>query len=1416
RLVFGAPAIYGYGTAGDTTTIRTGEFIWAGTGPSNPNTMSRPGEAVAVPPGAAILDRLGGGTLDIVADTIRFGYAPNAQPVRLVPSDRIALGFDTVNLTAGKLISTDADNGSLHVYREQNGYVADEGWRYSGGALNITTPLLSGGSAGKLAVHAGGDITISGGTGGAAAASDKLGAELRFSGRNIHLDTAVVLPSGKLVLDAAQDVTLGDDARIDLAGREITLFDVKRYSWGGDLQINSREGNVHAAAGSLIDVSAAYNRGGSIDVTALGANAGRVDLLGTLRGTASGLYDAGGTLVPYDAGRFGVRAQVLEDFAGLNQRLNEGGVFGARHVQIKQGDLVIGDEVKARDVQIALDGGALTVNGRIDASGVQVGSIRLAAKGDLTVHGTLDAHATGIRRDSYGKPIDAPNRASVSLATGEGALVLGSGAVVDLRAGTESVFADPVARGTLELVAPRVGNDDVAVDVRGSVDVRGAKTLAVYGMRRYDDAPLAVLPDVSGSRPQLVTQAWLDGVDADSRTFMDAALGNAALASRLSGLGAYRLRPGVEVISNALTNPDGNLTVAGDIDLSGYRYGPDANRLDPARRGFGEPGMLVLRAAGDVNIHGSINDGFAPPADTPDDKGWLLTEGRESYYFNGYTPFGGDIVVPIDGVVLDTGTVFPAGAVLNYEITVKPVTLPAGATVPVEVSLTGPMTLPAGQVLSADVRSADGTLYRAGTVLADALVLGQGARLAAGFLLRDAVGVGSFTLPKGAKLPVALTTSQHTTLARGAFIPSMTKVELVGDQPVNLRPADSEGRQGRNWALAPMLPEGTTSWDLTLVAGADLGSADVRMRNALGSGDIVLADTHYGSIGKVSIRFEGGNSGGGGIVLTADGAMAALGDAAYADLNAEQLNARLMADMGISFEDFWGMSLADYCAMAPDGCVTKAPGDGKSWSFNEEGALAYFGEASLAGKTQQEIDTWMQENWDMSWDYVFNGESMANVCKSSGNEPYCTGTFDNPTLNMDGAMGWIGEARFVGLTAAALDAALMEAYSATFADMTGMTLPDFCAANPSQCQPAGFEPPKEIREYSYAFGTPAYSVLRTGTGDLNLVAGRDVAMRSLYGVYTAGTQRSIEGIDNSRFNQPRGGENGKVLGDIQAGGAYDAALSAWQAWYPDHGGNLLVSAGRNILGDSMGPVAGSAKPEDRYTALVSSSGVGNWLWRQGTGSATGVDPLDTSWWINFGAYVVASTTDKSARMVGFTGFGALGGGNVAIQAGGDAGIVDGRGEGMRRTTQRAERSQGLVVAVGSTGRVVGNELVLTGGGDVDIRLGGRLNPNALASQQASASDIGGATQDNLDLNGVLTNLRGTLTFSAAGMGGMTPTFGDGGGLRPGNPFAMGNAYTIAGPVLMLGDATAWLDTRGDLVLSGAGNPGLVDQFGTIA
>ena len=75
-------------------------------------------------------------------------------------------------------------------------------------------------------------------------------------------------------------------------------------------------------------------------------------------------------------------AQALADFGELNARLTEGGFFGARRFQIKRGDLTVGDELRARNVELVVDGGSLTVNGRIDASGPQVGSIRLAAMGD--------------------------------------------------------------------------------------------------------------------------------------------------------------------------------------------------------------------------------------------------------------------------------------------------------------------------------------------------------------------------------------------------------------------------------------------------------------------------------------------------------------------------------------------------------------------------------------------------------------------------------------------------------------------------------------------------------------------------------------------------------------------------------------------------------------------------------------------------------------------------------------------------------------------------------------------------------------------------------------------------------------------------------------------------------------------------
>ncbi|MCW5298901.1 filamentous hemagglutinin N-terminal domain-containing protein [Herbaspirillum lusitanum] len=1310
RLVVGTPAIYGYGSATDKANILTEEFVWTGSTSSQVVTGTGNGSGQYTPdlPGAAIGSLLGDGTLNISAQRIVFGNGPNSQPLAGVSADRLALGFGAVNFNAGERVTANG-TGTLKVYHQQGAYVAGQGYQYTGGDLNIVAPMVTGEAGSVNRVTAGGAIALSAPTGVSTAANnDALGAELQLNGRSISVNTAVALHSGKLSLNAADDLTLGADAHIDLSGRAIRFFEQTRYSWGGDLLLNSTNGNIVQGAGSIIDLSAQNNRGGTLKATALGAVAGHVDLAGSIRGAASGRYDAGGTIVPYDAAEVTVRAQTLNDFAGLNARLNSGDVFGARRFQIKQGDLVIGDEVKARQVEVTVDGGKLTVNGRIDASGFQVGAIRLSARDDLTVNGVLDAHATGLRVDSYGKIIDSANRAIVDLTTQAGMLTLGANAAVDLRAGTATAQGnDGAARGTFSLNAPRLGGsaggagagaNDVAVTVNGAPLINGAKTIAVNAFRSYDDAPLAPLPDISGNTPQLVTQAYLDGIDVDSQAYINAALANTNLAGRLAGLGSYHLRPGVEIVSNKITNPGGDLTVAGDLDLSGYRYGPGANRLDPNLRGYGEPGVLVLRAGGNINVYGSINDGFAPPPATPDDKGWYLTEGRNAAG-RGETPFGGDIVIPVDGIVLEAGTLFPKNATLNYDVPVAGAILPGGTVLPVDVTLNGSHTLAAGTVLGANVYNADGSVaLAAGTVLGSNVVLSSGMKLGAGNVLRSDADVAALTWPKGVALPVDMTASSSVALARGALIPAMTKVELLNDEPVSLRPANG-GVQGRNWAVAPMLGQGSSSWGLQLTAGADLGSADRRAVLPTSKGSVVLADTH--AMTKVEVSL-----GGTGLVWSDAAADSGLEPGAPVD--------QLYIDLGVCDPAGGGL-----CAIDPKRI---------SYVWGVDGT-----------------------KWDPSF-----------------------------------------------VVGQPVDPLFM----------------DYCSYSPNSCSQF-INPVKDVTAYTVQ--SPMFSVIRTGSADLGINAARDLLMQSPFGVYTAGTRSAAltNGGGADPYNQPRSLKNGSPIG-IPAGD-YSDALASYQAWYPEQGGNLSVNVGGDVTGDTWGAFKGVKRSQ------TPSASVGNWLWRQGTGStASGTEAIPTAWWINFGAYVPSIDVDSTdPYLVGFTGFGTLGGGNLSIDAGGNAGILTRRGD---VTGVASPRSQALVAAVGSTGRVgADGTLTLTGGGDLRIRVGGAVNANTSVSQYGNS----GASIQNQDINGALINLRGMTSLTAGAIGGIQPRYrqlqaqvagadGDAADTRSIDAFTSTIALSGSGLTLMPGDSAVYLDTLGDLVLATAADPGRVFSTNTTA
>ncbi len=1230
QLILGTPAIYGHGTASTRATIRTGSLVWNG-------ARTLPGAPVAGGAGS------GDGVLELRVEDLTFGYGPASQPDGTASMSRQTLGFSQVDIHASRQVSAN-HAGALQVYHQRGAWQPEGGFQYSGGNLLVDTPLWTGAAGSINRITAGGQLRVTGGGGALASGRDGVGAELALSGRQVTLDGTFSLPSGKLSVTAQQELILGERARIDLAGRRLSFNDVTQYSWGGDLLLTSATGDIRQAGGSLIDFSAANNRAGRLSATALG---GQVSLLGQILGAASGDYDAGGTRVPYAQGSLEIRARQVDDFAGLNQRLNRDQVLGARSFQITQGDLVIGSELKARAINVSLDNGQLTVTGTVDASGAQVGSIRLAANHGLTLAtgAVLDAHGSLLRVDSQGAIIDAPNRAVIELDSGDGLLTLSSGARLDLRHGTAASAGqhDGRARGTLLLTAPRVGGDiagDIAIDARGRLDILGAQSIAVVGNQRYVDAPDGGTA-ASGRPYQYIDQAYLDAKHARNALFVDAVLANRDLLdNRLAALTdaayaqALHVRPGLEI---ATRDDQTDLVVRGDLDLSGHRYASlNPSTAQTMSRGSGEVGHLTLRAGGNLEVHGSISDGFLPPelatgSDRLDGRGWILVPGTQ--------PFKSDLVIPRSGVELAAGTRYPAGSTLNFDLPFADTSLPANTRLPSTLILATALTLPAGTVLDAAVRDAAGNvLYAAGSLLEQAVTLAADTQLDAGSRLPVGVAVRGGVWRKGVALPTGgLTQRGALALAVGALLPAGTDVKLpTGVFWVDLR-QEVAGQQGRNWALGQMLPEGSQSWSMRLVAGADLDAADSRITRAEPeAGTLRLADQHY-------------------------------------------------------------------------------------------------------------IATRVVETTPPTISYVWTKLAVGRV----PGQP-----------------------------------------------VPANLLP-LCTARPTWCQK--IETPGGVTKAQITAQTQLFSVLRTGTGDLELLSAGDWRMDSLYGVYTAGTQAPAlltQGVDPHQL--PRGLQaDGSVLGALGAG--YESTAAQYRAWYPHQGGNLLIAAGGELTGNLVGP-----KSTDLVTRRQTpSAAVGNWLWRQGQTDAG----TPAAWWLNFGSFAQDPASNPTLPyLVGFTGFGTLGGGNLDVRVAGAAGLVQSSGVDI----VEVERSRGLNLVVASTGRVTADgRLVQTGGGDLDLRVGGGLNPGLAALTAADTL---------MDLQGTLVNLRGALQVEAASIGLLQSIYGsygveqDNSESRAYDPYTATRAKAWGGVTLMPGDSGVRLRSRGDLVVQGVGDPGRVPTF----
>jgi filamentous hemagglutinin family protein len=847
QLVIDSPAIYGFGGPGDVATIKANTIVWNGIsttdGSGTVSGSAAPGGVIADGPGT------GQGVLNFDAQTILLGYSPLDFQVRDVPLSRLTLGFATVNLNASTEITANTQ-GTLAVYQSQALY----GSPGTGGVLNLTTPLLTGADEAQIGFTAGGAINLAPPAGAKAATAlpaPAAGAEIDLTAEAVNLNSAVILPSGKLAINATGDIDFGAGSDIDLAGSASTIVNQAVYGFGGALTGESATGNITQDAGGIIDVAAQGNNAGSVSLTATAAGQGAVLLNGALLGSATGAFTSGS---------FDVLAQSVGDFAALNTALDDGGFFQARSFDIKSGDLTVGNGVKAHQVSISVDGGSLTVNGLIDASGGGAGSITLAAANNLTLAAgaVLDAQGTVLQVDQYGQPVAAANAPVANLTARSGTLTLASGAAINLAS------ADAVARGDLELNVPRLGGvtaGDANIDTQSGVDITGAATIAVNAFATYNGAPDTV-GSADGAPDALITQAYLDGINAsDTVPFMAAAQTNTDLASRLAGLtsaygSVFHFRPGVEIVS---ATANGDLTVQGDIDLAGYRYGPGVN---PAIYGSGEPGVLVLRAGGNLNVYGSITDGFGEPVSdvgTSFASGWVLIAGAE--------PYGHDLVVPT-AVTLATGTTLEAGPQgVNYAVPIYGGQFQPNAAAPTPLTVKGDQVTPLTFVATSDITvPGDSTpLFTTGTVVPAGTTLPNGAVIGIGGSFPFVVNVGPSVWPANTPFSVGsnfgfgttVELDENVTLLPGSLIPAGSRIlfpkgESTDGEVVDTRPVGADGSQGQIYPLAQLLPEGDLSWSIQLVGGADTTAANTgivqpasQLAATATGGDITLSDTHY-------------------------------------------------------------------------------------------------------------------------------------------------------------------------------------------------------------------------------------------------------------------------------------------------------------------------------------------------------------------------------------------------------------------------------------------------------------------------------------------------------------------------------------------------------------------------------------------
>ncbi|KGM39973.1 hypothetical protein JY96_07785 [Aquabacterium sp. NJ1] len=584
KVVLDAPQLRGLGQRTDTVSVTAQSVTLRNTSGIAPSLTEAGSSTLHIQAEPVISDKTTGGiTVGQGEQRLAFANSTLSSQGDIVFDGQGKLGAQgDVTLAAARVTATNSAEHGVD----------------SAATLTITT-AANARTLGER-VGAGGTLSLSGERvvqdGVVDVASGKI--NILGKGNTTQRRDTVTLTERSVTRAAGWTQPVGQNWSVDAPGGDVTVQAVQGdVIWRGQIDVSapvaSSKPDQGQAAGTVTLLANGLNpTDGYRGQLVVGEKASLKGSAGSDRLSASLAVDAQRLSNEPVAG-LSAAAQAAAITHGTLDRLADitkaGGVHREVDWRIREGAQSLNTELTAQRVFISADAGSLSLGqsqtlqangqlvthkGSIDARAPQGGVVQLAAGQDLII-------GTDVRADSSRA---GANGGDILLASSEGQVRIQDGV-------TLSAAGDDEQDGRVIVRAQRNDDGNLPDELRVNVDPIGPNTkikageFTVEAVRVYTGTKLS-------TGPSFGTTLGQTSLIADNDDFM-ASKDAIASALGLGGLANAHLRSGVEI------------RASGDFEVS-----RDWNLWTEERTG-GEPLNLTIRAAGALNIKGSLSDGFA-------------------------------------------------------------------------------------------------------------------------------------------------------------------------------------------------------------------------------------------------------------------------------------------------------------------------------------------------------------------------------------------------------------------------------------------------------------------------------------------------------------------------------------------------------------------------------------------------------------------------------------------------------------------------------------------------------------------------------------------------------------------------------------------------------------------------------------